>query len=217
MSPTALRALTATGVVVLSLAMMVGAQHLAVAPAAEQDTITPEIIDPSDVLEPDSGDATDASEPEPESGALERLPPRPPLSAPVETTDAPKPVLLYRPVASAAGRIEAGGHVVEIEGVRVTEADQTCQTPEGRAWACGMAARTAFRNWLRGRAVLCTVPSEPTSEVVRSACTVGREDAGEWLARSGNSEALAGGPYAETGREAADAHRGIFGVGQPSG
>lgn len=133
--------------------------------------------------------------------------PAPPRREPGE----PRPTLLFQPVASAAGRIEVAGHVVELEGVEVLDAAAQCTGSDGRPWPCGTVARAAFRAWLRGRAVECTVAPTPGEKPVVSACRLGRQDAGAWLVANGFAAALPDGAYAQAGAEAKAARRGIFG------
>lgn len=122
----------------------------------------------------------------------------------------PQKVMLHRPVVSAAGAFEAQGHKVALEGIEVTDPDTRCG--EGaREWPCGIHARTAFRTWLRGRALSCVVRPVPVAETVVSACSLGNNDPGEWLVAQGWVRALAGGPYAELGADAERDGRGLYG------
>ncbi|PZO76201.1 MAG: hypothetical protein DI629_16125 [Mesorhizobium amorphae] len=208
LNPFATRAIAGTGVVLLSVLMVALAPDLRETAPAASTAPLPTAEDTADM------EAVLGDEEAPESETrMERLPPRPPLSAPAEPRG-PEPTLLYQPVATAAGRLQAGGHLVEIAGVTITEPEARCEGSDGSEWACGAVARTAFRNWLRGRAVLCTVAPEATTAATVTSCTVGREDAGEWLARNGFAQALMDSDYAEAGREAEEAKRGIFGTGQ---
>ena len=98
---------------------------------------------------------------------LERVEPREPLSE-LALAVPPKPpkapddwdgTKLFQPVASAAGLIEAKGYSVAVSGIDIVRQDETC-SDDGKSWPCGVRARTAFRAFLRGRAVACTVPPE---------------------------------------------------------
>lgn len=183
----------------------------------------PEITQPS---EPNEAQQTLPVTPEPDqtqeqqSGELERLPARPPLSqlaAPKSPTP-PKPAMpdewkstrLFKPVASSAGTIEAQGYKIALKGVEPTDSNETC-TFEGKEWPCGLQARTAFRSWLRGRAIACDVPPQPDPQLLVAACNMGKFDLSEWLVSSGWAKASADGPYAEAGRKALEAKKGIFG------
>jgi endonuclease YncB( thermonuclease family) len=72
-------------------------------------------------------------------------------------------------------------------------------------------ARTAFRNFLRARALLCNVPKNGWQGTLTTTCTVNSIDPAVWLAENGWAEASAGSPL-ETRVEAAKQSRlGIFG------
>ncbi|MCO6389850.1 thermonuclease family protein [Aliihoeflea aestuarii] len=143
---------------------------------------------------------------------FERIAPREPLSslgAPEDpATRPPRETLLHRPVVIAAGAFEAQGHRVALEGIEVVSPQEACER-SGRSWPCGVYARTAFRNYLRGRSISCTVPGMPGEETVVSRCMIGNADPASWLVSQGWARAVAGGPYEEQQREALDARRGI--------
>ena len=159
----------------------------------------------------------------------QRLPPRPPLgpsplaaatpekAAPVVPAapdpGLPRRTLLFGLVATAAVRIEAGGHVIELEGIRVIDPAEQCEGQGRRSWPCGAVARAAFRAWIRGRAAECTVTPLPLPKPVSSLCELGDKDMAAWLVSRGYAEAAAGGAYEQAGQEAKAARRGIFGTG----
>lgn len=149
---------------------------------------------------------------------LDRVEPREPLSK-LALALPPKPLTpdkwngkpLFRPMADAAGRFSANGFAVAIAGVEPVEPDRMCG--EGsEQWPCGMRARTAFRQWLRGRALSCTLPEDGDPKLVVASCRLGKQDAGQWLAANGWAPAVPGGPYAEAGRAAREKGLGIFGA-----
>jgi endonuclease YncB( thermonuclease family) len=153
-----------------------------------------------------------------ETEALERIPPRPPLSE--VGLAAPPPgiaesVRIFRPVATAAGRIQAAGYTVAISGIAVTEPDKTCDGEDGGTWPCGMLARTAFRNFLRLRAIECTLPSGPPTGTVTADCMVGKQDIGAWLVTQGWALAAESGPYTKAQEAAKSQHLGLHGSGLP--
>lgn len=154
-----------------------------------------------------------------EHGDLLRIEERQPLSpigrAPDPRDLPPAPTTLHGPVASAAGAFEARGHKVALAGIEVTAADETCGSGAA-AWPCGVHARTAFRNWLRGRALACTVKPVPVSETVVTDCRVGNADPAEWLVAQGWARATPGGPYAALQAEAERERRGLFGLAPSS-
>src|SRR5690606_26049500 len=82
---------------------------------------------------------------------------------------------------------------------------------------CGARARSAFRAFLRGRAVTCEVPTEPDKAVITAACRMGKQDVSEWLVENGWARAAAGGPYAQAGEAVRAAGKGIFGPPSTAG
>jgi endonuclease YncB( thermonuclease family) len=184
-------------------------------PIAEPAPTAPESPERSRSARPVAPDVVAVPPVVPET--LERVEPRTPLSplglATRQADLPPRPTLLPRPHAVAAGRFHSRGHVVTLAGIEIVEAEEKCG--EGQeSWPCGTMARTAFRNWLRGRALSCVVPVSPVPGEVVTPCTLGRQDAGEWLVRQGWAHAVAGGPYEEAEAEAREAGRGLHG-GRP--
>lgn len=149
--------------------------------------------------------------------ALERVEPRAPLSK-LALAVPPKPKMpddwngtkLFQPVASAAGLIEAKGYSVAVSGIDIVKQDETC-SDDGKSWPCGIRARTAFRSFLRGRAVVCTVPPEGGRDLIAAECRIGKQDVGQWLVENGWARPAKGGPYVEAGDKARTAKKGIFG------
>jgi endonuclease YncB( thermonuclease family) len=166
----------------------------------------PKAIDPEIVAQPGFS-----------AGELERVEPRGPLSKLALATP-PKPKMpedwkgttLFQPVASAAGTIEAKGYSIAISGIDLVEEDETC-SDAGKSWACGKRARTAFRAFLRGRAVVCAVPPEGGRDLIAAQCRIGKQDICRWLVENGWARATAGGPYTDAGEKAQAAKKGIFG------
>jgi endonuclease YncB( thermonuclease family) len=140
------------------------------------------------------------------------VPPPPPV--PVDTTARPK--LLYRPVATAAGTIEASGYKIAVEGIEIVSPEETCAVDGASSWPCGMAARTAFRNWLRSRAVECNVPDQPPEMLVSTQCKLGTTDIAIWLVDNGWARVDSGTPMAENMKKAEEAKLGIFGSPPPT-
>lgn len=164
-------------------------------------------IDPETVVPPDVA-----------VGALERIDPRPPLSD-LALAGPPKPkppgewkgTPLFQPVAAAAGLIEAKGYTIAISGIDIVKPDETCTDGAGKSWSCGLAARTAFRAFLRGRAVTCAAPPEGGRDTIAAACSIGKQDIGQWLVENGWARPLEAGAYVDAGQKARKAKKGIFG------
>jgi endonuclease YncB( thermonuclease family) len=72
-------------------------------------------------------------------------------------------------------------------------------------------ARTAFRLWLRGRALVCQLPDEE-HEVTRARCRLAKQDAGAWLVANGWAFAAPDGPYVQAEEKARAEKMGIFGA-----
>jgi len=170
--------------------------------------------------------ASQSGQSETEQSGLEREPARPPLSdlglastpkppeppAPATPVDDGEPMqLLQRPVAIAAGRLESQGRIVDLQGIEVMPIEQSCQSSSGENWPCGMQARTAFRQWLRARAIMCRLPQDDSGAAIATSCSVGSDDAAQWLVANGWAKAVAGGAYQEAGQKAEDNRLGIFG------
>jgi endonuclease YncB( thermonuclease family) len=161
-------------------------------------------VAPDDIVPPPLGDA-----------GLERAEPREPLSQ-LSLALPPKPrveedggTILFRPVATGSARFEAMGRSVAVAGTENVVPDERC-TYEGTEWGCGIRARTAFRYFIRGRALNCTLPPDAEKDVVAD-CRIGSQDVGAWLVTNGWARAAPGGPYAEAEKQAREARRGIFG------
>lgn len=120
--------------------------------------------------------------------ALVREAPRQPLSVtPGSSDESPQDWryrLLFGPVVVASGRIEAAGYKLALSGIEPVSVDRTCKA-EGKTVPCGRIARTAFRSWLRGRAVRCRVPRTVPDRELVSDCTVGGADLSSWLVKNG--------------------------------
>lgn len=149
-----------------------------------------------------------------DAGSLMRIEPRGPLSPIGRAQDPadgpPEETILHRPMADAAGHFTAQGYRISLAGLVVTDVEQTCDGAGGE-WPCGVHARTAFRRFLRGRALSCVVPPVPPEETLVIGCSLTGGDPAEWLVEQGWARAEPNGPYAELEQAAREAHRGLFG------
>lgn len=117
---------------------------------------------------------------------LERGEPRQPLTRPKTRDEGGWEIrLLHRPVVSAAGRIEAGGHAILIDGITTVQPGESCPGRLGEDWPCGNLARTALRGWIRGRAVHCRVPERSGDADIKTSCELAGQDIATWLVRNG--------------------------------
>lgn len=124
--------------------------------------------------------------------ALVREDPRPPLGnlgfardKPLFDQNVQKGPLLRAPLAISAGRIVVRGYRIRLAGVIPTPLDKICIRTDGTEDPCGMRARTAFRQFLRGRAIRCDVPAKPTGEEIVTTCALFKADLGAWLVENG--------------------------------
>ncbi|MBX3583629.1 MAG: thermonuclease family protein [Rhizobiaceae bacterium] len=188
-----------------------------VANAAEEAVATlPRSMEPGQTAASRMVEPSVVAPPELAGEELQREAPREPLSelglalppAPPETinTWAGKP--LFRPVALESAVFQSGDHVIAISGVRSIPAEESC-TYEGATWPCGVRARSAFRAWLRGRALVCRMPDEER-DVTRARCRLAKQDVGAWLVSHGWAFADPDGPYVQAEEKAREAKMGIF-------
>lgn len=140
---------------------------------------------------------------------LERIAPRQPLTPP--KPKAQKRTLLYRPDVTASGLITYDRGQLQLEGIAVLDPLETCTDETGDNWPCGIIARTAFRNFLRGRALSCIVPDGSWDETVTSQCFVGTQDPAAWLVSQGWARAVKGSGYLKMEQGAQQGQKGVFG------
>ncbi|MEW9808697.1 thermonuclease family protein [Mesorhizobium marinum] len=178
------------------------------APAAEpaKPTAASRLVAPAIVAPPDlSADDLQRDAPrEPLSQLSLALPPKPEIRNEWAGTS------FFRPLAIESAVFESGGRTIAISGVKSVPVDERCNH-DGASWPCGMRARTAFRLWLRGRALVCQLPDEE-HEVTRARCRLAKQDAGAWLVSNGWAFAAPGGPYVQAEEKARAAEMGIFGA-----
>ena len=156
-----------------------------------------------------------------ETALLERMEPRAPLSGLAAPAPPPPPPdhdslprrwrIVHQPVATAAGILEAGGMTMVLPGIDVVAVGETCISPAGKAWPCGMAARTAFRAYLRSRALNCRLPDARAEDAIAAECLLQGEDPARWLVSHGWARAKPDGPFGADAQAAEQAKRGIFG------
>jgi endonuclease YncB( thermonuclease family) len=148
---------------------------------------------------------------------LEREAPREPLSQlSLALPPPPKPsnkwsgTPFFRPVATESAVFESMDRTITIAGAGSLSSDETCLS-HGVSWPCGVRARSAFRLWLRGRALVCKLPPDSDAVSIVAPCRLGKQDVGAWLVSNGWARALPGGPYEQAEEKAQAAGLGIFG------
>lgn len=148
---------------------------------------------------------------QPEDGIakpLERIAPRPPLSKTGEK-EKPASAVFPRPVALAAGLVRSGETTLQLKDIEPEKAEKVCEA-NGKSWPCGMVARTAFRNFLRGRALVCD-GADGSSQTLNARCSVGGQDVAEWLVGNGWATPLPGTALEPKAEAARGARLGFFG------
>jgi endonuclease YncB( thermonuclease family) len=123
---------------------------------------------------------------------------------------AKKAVELARPMVDNAGMLSFGERRLQLAGIVPTPVDRICG-PAGRQWPCGMMAKTALRLLLRNRSVSCDLETVEWKETVTTACRLGTEDLGAWLAENGWAEAAVGSPLTAAAEKARQAGIGLYG------
>ncbi|NNU68116.1 thermonuclease family protein [Rhizobium sp. WYCCWR 11152] len=119
-------------------------------------------------------------------------------------------VELARPMVDNAGILSFGERRLLLAGIVPTPTDRICG-PTGRQWPCGMMAKTALRLLLRNRSVSCDLETVEWKETVTTACRLGTEDLGLWLAENGWAEAAVGSPPMAAAEKARQAGKGLYG------
>jgi hypothetical protein len=187
--------------------------------SARKEAAAPPVTELKSAAAPQPGAAgansarSDGSDRSAES-VFERVKPREPLSElslalPPKPPSGPSGVILFRPIATSSARFEAMNRVVAVAGVEDVALDERC-SHEGRDWDCGIHARTAFRAFIRGRAITCDLAPDAPKEVAAD-CRIGTQDVGEWLVANGWARATPGGPYADAEKKARNSKLGVFG------
>lgn len=174
-------------------------------PPEVKDTARSRLVAPAIIAPPELG------------GELVREAPREPLSQ-LSLALPPKPEMknewagtpFFRPLAIESAVFESGGRTIALSGVKSVPLDESC-VYEGASWPCGVRARSAFRLWLRGRALVCQLPDEE-NEVTRARCRLAKQDAGAWLVANGWALADPDGPYVQAEEKARAEKLGIFGA-----
>ena len=152
-----------------------------------------------------------------DSSGLQRIAPRASAASAdeIETQDAgPGRTPLFRPKVVAAGLIRYDQGTLQLEGIDLVLPGDMCTAPDGSHWPCGVIARTAFRNFLRGRALSCVTPGESWDDTLVTDCVINNQDPAAWLASHGWAKPMpgAGAAYVELARLAQQEQKGIYGA-----
>jgi endonuclease YncB( thermonuclease family) len=108
-----------------------------------------------------------------------------PLRAEADIRPKPTKKTYYRVIVPDSGTLEAGDVVIKLNGIVPSKADAQCQDEKGKSWPCGAAAKTALRQLIRARAVVCDVPGPGEQKSFTARCAVSGTDLSTWLVRQG--------------------------------
>jgi endonuclease YncB( thermonuclease family) len=136
---------------------------------------------------------------------------RPQTPDPVKADQSMRWRLIYNSVISAAGVFEGNGTVVVLPDIDIVAVNETCTASDGVKWPCGMVARTAFRNYVKGRAITCRIPDTPPQGAYAAECLLAGQDMAAWLVEHGWARAKPDRLYADLETAAKGQRRGIHG------
>ena len=108
-----------------------------------------------------------------------------PLRAENDIKPKPTKKTYYRVIVPDGGTLEAGDVVIKLNGIVAGNADAQCQDEKGKSWPCGAAAKTALRQLIRARAVVCDLPRPGEQKSFTARCAVSGTDLSTWLVRQG--------------------------------
>ncbi len=93
--------------------------------------------------------------------------------------------IYYRVTVPDSGTLQAGHVVIKLNGIVAHEADAQCRDEKGKSWPCGAAAKTALRQLIRARSVVCDLPGPGKQKSFTARCAVSGTDLSTWLVRQG--------------------------------
>lgn len=107
--------------------------------------------------------------------------------------------------------LEMGGATLRLMGIEAPELGHRCAVPEGR-WSCGVVARDALAELVRGQQVQCTEAGTGLWAAALVRCSVGGRDVGALLVQFGWASALHGADdtYLALEKKARAARAGIW-------
>ena len=66
--------------------------------------------------------------------------------------------------------------IIKLDGIVARPTDAQCQDEKGKSWPCGAAAKTALRQLIRARAVVCDLPEPGEQKSFTARCAVSGTD-----------------------------------------
>jgi endonuclease YncB( thermonuclease family) len=114
------------------------------------------------------------------------------------------------------GLLRVQGMSIQLDGLTMLDAEQTCRRDDGTSWTCGAAAKQAFEKLARQRGVRCSISGE--ADGIRSgSCQSEGGDLGAALVRGGHgfADGLIWASYSTEEQAAREAKAGLWaGVGE---
>lgn len=105
------------------------------------------------------------------------LPPKPPRP--------PKPDQWLRPKVVSAGIFKSNGKTIKLTGIAPLQLEKKCEDKLGNFWPCGMFARTALRQFVRGRPIECAPTEGAEVAIIETRCSLAGFDISAWLVWQG--------------------------------
>lgn len=133
---------------------------------------------------------------------------------PVQTprTSVTAPSLTGRTSVIDGDTLEIRGQRIRLWGIDAPEGRQLCRI-EGKPWRCGQQAALALSDWIGQRTVTCNERDRDRYGRIVATCSVGGQDMGAWLVRTGwalDWPQYSKGAFAAEQAEAARARRGMW-------
>lgn len=119
--------------------------------------------------------------------------------------------IVFNSVITAAGMFELADMTIILPGIDIVFPDEKCSTNNGKEWPCGTVARTAFRAYVRNRAINCHLPVNRPDKTIVADCLLQGEDPAAWLVSQGWARADESSPWKQLETAARNAGLGIFG------
>ncbi len=113
---------------------------------------------------------------------VERLPAKKQPSPPPRS---PKPIQWSHPLVISSGVLKSGNRIIKLEGIKPLPLEGMCQDDQGNLWPCGMFARTALRQFVRGRSIACSPSQAVESTILKTRCQLAGFDISAWIVWQG--------------------------------
>jgi endonuclease YncB( thermonuclease family) len=125
----------------------------------------------------------------------------------------PKTKRFFRIVVVDGGTLKAGKRTIQLADIEARGAKAECTDSHGNDWPCGARARTALQQFIRWRAVTCTLPAGGVSPRFSAHCRIGGTDLSQWMLSQGWARVGLGADKSlrDAQKKAKEKKRGIWG------